>query len=175
MVSFSQAREADAHMPVESVEPDFETSLRLDPRAPRTARHHVAQVDRLAPDLRDAVVLLTSELVTRAVAQCKSGPEEVELRVWMPHDVVRVELRARSELLRLPLDDRDAPCYDVMLLGQIADRWSIDTDQKPACMWFEIDRHAPKADPKVEASAHAQSAPRRSRLLGRRRSVDRAC
>jgi hypothetical protein len=161
-------------MPVESVEPDFKTSLRLDSRAPRAARHHVAQVDRLAPDLRDAVVLLTSELVTRAVAQCKSGPEEVELRVWMPHDVVRVELRARSELLRLPLDDRNAPYYDVMLLGQVADRWSIDTDQKPARMWFEIDRHVPKADPKVEPSAHAQSAPRRRRLVRRRRSADRA-
>jgi hypothetical protein len=161
-------------MPVESVEPDFETSLRLDSRAPRAARHHVAQVDHPAPDLRDAVVLLTSELVTRAVAQCNSGSEEVELRVWMPHDIVRVELRARRELLRLPLDDRDGPDYDVMLLGQVADRWSIDTDQSPACMWFEIDRHAPKADPKVEPSARALSAPRHKRLVGRRRSAERA-
>ena len=121
-------------MPVEPVEPDFETSLRLDSHAPRAARYHVAQVDRPAPDLRDAVVLLTSELVTRAVAQCKSGPEEVELRVWMPSDVVRVELRTRLELLRLPLEDRDGPEYDVMLLGQVADRWSIDTDRSPpAC------------------------------------------
>jgi hypothetical protein len=136
---------------IESVEPDFETSLRLDARAPRVARHHVAQVDRPAPDLRDAVVLLTSELVSRAVAQCKSGSEEVQLRVWMPHDVVRVELRASRELLRLPLEDRDGPDYDVMLLAQVADRWSIDTDQNSACMacmWFEIDRQARKADPK---------------------------
>jgi hypothetical protein len=161
-------------MPVESVEPDFETSLRLDSRAPRAARYHVAQVDSPAPDLRDAVVLLTSELVTRAVAQCKSGPEEVELRVWMPHDVVRVELRAPRELLRLPLDKPDGPEYDVMLLGQVADRWSIDTDQKRACMWFEIDRHARKADPKVEPGAYARSAPRPRRLVGRRRSADRA-
>ena len=161
-------------MPVESVEPDFETSLRLDSSAPRAARYHVAQVDHPAPDLRDAVVLLTSELVTRALAQCESRPEEVELRVWMPHDVVRVELWARSELLRLPLDNRDGHGYDVMLLGQIADRWSIDTRQQRACMWFEIDRHAPNADPKVEPSAHAQSAPRRIRLVGRRRSAERA-
>ena len=161
-------------MPVESVEPDFQTSLRLDSRAPRMARYHVAQVDRPAPDLRDAVVLLTSELVTRAVAQCESGPEEVELRVWMPHDVVRVELWARIELLRLPLDDRDGPDYDVMLLGQVADRWSIDTGQNPACMWFEIDRHAPKADPNVEPSGYARSAPRRRRLVGRLRSPERA-
>jgi hypothetical protein len=159
---------------IKSAEPDFETTLRLDARAPRVARHHVAQVDRPAPDLRDAVVLLTSELVSRAVAQCKSGSGEVQLRVWMPHDVVRVELRAPRELLHLPLEDRDGPDYDVMLLGQVADRWSIDTDQNPACMWFEIDRQAPKADPNVEPSAHARSASRGSRLVRRRRSVDRA-
>jgi hypothetical protein len=160
-------------MPVEHIEPDFETSLRLDSHAPRAARYHVAQVDHPAPDLRDAVVLLTSELITRAVAQCNAGPEEVELRVWMPHDVVRVELRAPPELLRLPLEDRVGPEYDVMLLGQVADRWAIDTDQTLACMWFEIDRHAPEADPKVEPSAHAESAPRRRWLVRRRRSADR--
>jgi hypothetical protein len=159
--------------PVESAPPDFRASLRLDSRAPRAARYYVAQVDHPAPDLRDAVVLLTSELVTRAVAQCASGPEQVELRVWMPHDIVRVELRARRELLRLPLDDRNGPEYDVMLLGQVADRWSIDTDQEPACMWFEIDRHAPTADASVEPNVHAWSARRRRRLV-RRRSADRA-
>lgn len=163
-----------AMTPVESARPDFKASLRLDPRAPRAARYYVAQVDHPAPDLRDAVVLLTSELVTRAVAQCGSGPEQVELRVWMPHDIVRVELRARRELLRLPLDDRDVPDYDVMLLGQVADRWSIDTDREPACMWFEIDRHAPQTDARVEPSAHSWPAPRRRRLVRRRRSADRA-
>ncbi len=128
-------------MPTPSVDPDLETSLRLDAHAPRAARYHVARVDRPAPDLRDAAVLLTSELVSRAVQQCRSGSEVVELRVWMPYDVVRVELRAPRELLCLPLEERRRPDYDVMLLGQIADRWAIDTDQRPACMWFEIDRH----------------------------------
>lgn len=131
-------------MTIASIDPDFRAVLRLDAHAPRAARYYVAQVDRPAPDLRDAVVLLTSELVTRAVQQCQSDTEEVELRVWMPNDVVRVELRAPRELLCLPLDDSGEAQYDVMLLGQVADRWSIDTDQRPACMWFEIDRHIPK-------------------------------
>jgi len=149
-------------MPVGLVKPDFETSLRLDSRAPRAARYHVAQVDRLGPDLRNAVVLLTSELVTRAVAQCAAGREEVELCVWMPHDVVRVELRGPRELIRLPLEDRNGPDYDIMLLGQVADRWSIDTDQNAACVWFEIDRHAARVvDPKAEASTYGPSPPRR--------------
>lgn len=154
-------------MPIESIAPDLQACLRLDVYAPRAARHQVAQVDRPAPDLRDAIVLLTSEMVTRAVEQCHSDTDEVELRAWMPHDVVRVELRAPPELLRRP-EEADWPSYDVVLLGQVADRWSIDTDQDVACMWFEIDRQAPKAEPKPEPRRHI--APRRRSLIRRRRS-----
>lgn len=119
-------------------------------------------------------MLLTSELVTRAVKHCQSDTEEVELRVWMPSDVVRVELWAARELLCLPLDDPQAEHYDVMLLGQVADRWSIDTGKHPACMWFEIDEKAPDASPEAEPSTRASSAPRRRSLLRRRRSAGSA-
>ena len=70
-------------MPVEARAPHLSISLPLDPRAPRAARYHVAQVDRPSPDLRDAVVLLTSELVTRAVERSRSSAQHLELRVWM--------------------------------------------------------------------------------------------
>jgi hypothetical protein len=159
-------------MPIDPADPDLTVRLRLDAHAPRAARHYVAQVDRPAPDLRDAVVLLTSELLTRAVQQCRSDAEEVELRVWMPDDVVRVELRAPRELLCWPLEDR-GPHYDVMLLGQVADRWSIDTDEGPACMWFEIDRHTPKADPKTETGSYADAPARHRSPIRRRLSAGR--
>jgi hypothetical protein len=133
-------------MSIEPV-PDLRISLRLDPFAPRAARYYVAQVDKPSPDLRDAVVLLTSELVSRAVEQCEdTSGERVELLAWMPEDVVRVELRASLELLDLPAH-ADTRHYDLLLLDQVADRWSIDmtdadTNGGPsACMWFEIDRH----------------------------------
>src|SRR5438067_6090977 len=86
-------------MPIDPLQPDLAMSLTLDRHAPRAARYHVAQVDRPSPDLRDAVVLLTSELVTRAVERSQSGSQELELRVWMPADVVRVEVRAPRGLL----------------------------------------------------------------------------
>ncbi|MCW3019896.1 MAG: hypothetical protein JWN10_2204 [Solirubrobacterales bacterium] len=133
-------------MSIETV-PDLRISLPLDPFAPRAARYYVAQVDNPSPDLRDAVVLLTSELVSRAVEQCEdTSGERVELLAWMPQDVVRVELRAPRELLDLPAH-AEVSHYDLLLLNQVADRWSIDTtDGQPskepsACMWFEIDRH----------------------------------
>jgi hypothetical protein len=127
-------------MPIDLVRPDLAMSLALDPYAPRAARYHVAQVDRPSPDLRDAVVLLTSELVTHAVQHCQSPEAILELRAWMPADVVRVELHAPPQLLGLT-SDGDSTDYGLLLLDELADRWSLDQAGETACMWFEIDRH----------------------------------
>ena len=134
-------------MPVESRAPHLLLSLPLDRNAPRAARYHVAQVDRPSPDLRDAVVLLTSELVTRAVERARTTSQELELRVWMPSDVVRVEVRAPRSVLEghasaLNGDgDLDIPDLDGLVFAQVADRWSIGgDDDEDISMWFEIDR-----------------------------------
>lgn len=87
------------------------------------------------------VVLLTSELVTRAVMLCQSALDEfVELRVWMPPDVVRVEVKGSRDLLCPPAES-DHPHDDLLLVDGLADRWAIDADDHDACIWFEIDRH----------------------------------
>jgi hypothetical protein len=158
-------------MPINLVDPDLVVSLELDAFAPRAARHYVAQVDHPSPDLRDAVMLLTSELVTRAVRQCRSASADaVELRVWMPADVVRVELRAARELLCSPLN-AGGPQYDLLLFGRVADRWSMDTLGHPARTWFEIDRHGPRVEPQPESPKRlAAAAPRRGSLVTRWRS-----
>jgi hypothetical protein len=127
-------------MPIDLLSPDLDMSLMLDPYAPRAARYHVAQVDRPSPDLRDAVMLLTSELVTRAVQHCQSAGATIDLRAWMPADVVRVELRAPREHLELPPEGEDRD-YGMLLLEELADRWALDQAGEDACMWFEIDRH----------------------------------
>jgi hypothetical protein len=137
-------------MSTEAVDPDMEVSLPLDAYAPRTARYHVARVDRPSPDLRDAVVLLTSELVSRAAQQCRSQEAVVQLRAWMPADVVRVELRAAVDLLSTP-EDVHGLDYSQLLLDQIADRWSLEDDRELRCMWFEIDRHGSPADEREHA------------------------
>jgi hypothetical protein len=118
--------------------PDLELSLPLEPFAPRAARHHIAQLDRPSPDLRDAVVLLSSELVTEAVERSEQGA--IGVRAWMPADVVRVEVHgpaaAGSGLGPHP------GAYGSLLLDQIADRWSIErSEDGRVCAWFEIDRH----------------------------------
>src|SRR6266699_6109340 len=122
-----------------SIEPDLAISLRLDAYAPRAARYHVTRVDRPSPDLRDVVMMLTNELVTRALQhhQFTSG-EAIELRIWMPADIVRVELEGPRNLLpppAVPGEPRHA-----FLIEELADRWSIDIAEHHACVWFEIDR-----------------------------------
>jgi hypothetical protein len=118
-----------------SLAPDLELSLHLDAFAPRLARHRMEEVGHLDPDMRDAVSLLTSDLVTRAVRRCAAdtGPE-VQLTEWVPTSVVRVELRAPSDLLQ----EVDCLPYERALLDQVADRWSIEDIDCTA--WFEIDR-----------------------------------
>jgi hypothetical protein len=121
-------------------EPDLAISLRLDAYAPRTARSQVALVDRPSPDLRDAVMLITHDLVTRALRQGQfTSDEDIELRVWMPADIVRVELRGPRKLL--PLPGVPGESHAGPLIEKLADRWSIDTHERHACAWFEIDRH----------------------------------
>ena len=146
-------------MEIDLLRPDLAMSLALDPYAPRAARYHVAQVDRPSPDLRDAVVLLTSELVTRAVQHGDAADATMELRAWMPADVVRVELHApRRNLGRLP--DDDARDYSLLLLDELADRWSLDESGQSACMWFEIDRHpSPAGQPRASAREQSLASP----------------
>jgi hypothetical protein len=128
------------------IEPDLAVTLRLDAYAPRAARSYVALVDRPSPDLRDAVMLLTHELVTRALQQHEfTSGAAIELRVWMPADIVRVELQGPSDLL--PPPGMPGEARDGLLIEKLADRWSIDIHEHHACAWFEIDRHELHAVP----------------------------
>lgn len=123
-----------------------------DRRAPRAARYCVGTIERPAPELRDSVVLLTSELVSRSVRLHRSTSHELlELRVWMGSDGARVEVRGTHELVCAnPQPDGhedDVHEDDLLLFDALADRWSIDTDERGASIWFEIDRKHHRRDP----------------------------
>jgi hypothetical protein len=132
-------------MPCENHRPDLAVVLPLDMHTPRSVRHSVAQVDHPSPDLRDAIVLLCSEVVTQAVERAEG--ESVEVRVWMPEDVVRVEFVASPHgLSKVHHAHSD---YASVLLDRLADRWEHDLGEDEARVWFEIDRH-PAGRPLVE-------------------------
>jgi hypothetical protein len=139
-------------MEVDQAAPDLQLSLPLDPHAPSEARHAVGRLDRPSPDLRDAVVLLTSELVTRALRQRGDRePGSVEVRAWMPREIVRVEVWTDPTLLSHPLEIAGEPEFDLMLLDEATDRWAFERRGERVCAWFEIDRREP---------AHAQDGSR---------------
>jgi hypothetical protein len=121
--------------------PSLAISFSLDDYAPRLARHQVARVGRPSPDLRDAVQLLVSELITRVVpAEPAQAGARADLRTWMTPDLVRVEVWTSASLLERSGAAAEA-AYDEVLVGRIADRWSVDREDERACLWFEIDRH----------------------------------
>jgi hypothetical protein len=124
----------------DTLTPDLDIFFALNLFAPRLARHSLRELGHLGPDLRDAVTLLTSDLVTRAVRGCLPDTgAEAHLSAWLPRELVRVELRVPRALLRAASDADHAP-YERTLLDQVADRWSIDDGEQIVCMWFEIDR-----------------------------------
>ncbi|HEY4996595.1 MAG TPA: hypothetical protein VII03_01290 [Solirubrobacteraceae bacterium] len=145
-------------MRVEQTVADLSISLPLDAYAPRAARHHVALVDRPSPDLRDAVVLLTSEIVSRAVERCQFKGAIVVLRVWMPASVVRVEMQAPRTFLA-EQDQSESSDYGLMLVRSLADRWSLAGHGDLARLWFEIDRRQAREQPFLNATRLANSAP----------------
>jgi hypothetical protein len=130
-------------MPCNPRRPDLAVVMPLDPHTPRSARHVVARVDHPSPDLRDVVMLLCSEIVTQAVERTPGGT--VEVRVWMPEDVVRVELVGALDGLEKAIREHaDHAEYAEVLLDELADRWEIETRAgRPGGgrIWFEIDRH----------------------------------
>ena len=92
--------------------PDFEVLLDLNLDAPRAARNYVRDLLRgdPSPELREAVMLLTSELVTPIVGSGVSVFLEAgELRVWLRGATVRVELKVPRELVLPPRRRRRAP------------------------------------------------------------------
>jgi len=131
-----------AGAPLNLSRPDFDVVLDLNRDAPRSARNYVRDLLRVdaSHELRDAVMLLTSEIVTPLAERVTTALLECgELLVWLRGDLVRVEFRAPSRLLSSAPED-DGPRYDTEVLDGFADRWSIDASGASARIWFEIER-----------------------------------
>ena len=128
--------------PLNRSRPDFDVVLDLNRDAPRSARSYVRDLLRVdcAHELRDTVMLLTSEIVTPIVERGATAFLECgELLVWLGSELVRVEFRAPSRLLT-SVPDHDGPAYDTGVLDGFADRWAIDASGASACIWFEVER-----------------------------------
>ena len=96
--------------------------------------------DAIAPNLRDDVVLLVSELVTNSVKYGDEGdlrlkihaPAPRRLRVEVVNQGASFEPRARTGSVT------DAGGWGLHLVDRLADRWGVHAGSTH--VWFEIDR-----------------------------------
>jgi anti-sigma regulatory factor (Ser/Thr protein kinase) len=121
------------------------TSLDVDisrtPHAPRQARRAVKELgDAIAPDVREDVVLLVSELVTNSVKYGDDGdlrlridaPEPRRLRVEVVNQGRSFEPRARTGAVT------DSGGWGLHFVDALADRWGVHAGSTH--VWFEIER-----------------------------------
>jgi anti-sigma regulatory factor (Ser/Thr protein kinase) len=115
------------------------------PSAVAEARHAIEQLaDQEQLPRIDDLRLLVSELVTNSVIHGGAGPEDtVRLSVERPDGGLRVMVcdhgrgwsrRTRSTSLH---SEEPPGGWGLMLVGEIADRWGIDSNHG-TCVWFEM-------------------------------------
>jgi anti-anti-sigma factor len=137
----TRRRAAEDGMNMGRARPDFEIMLDLNLDAPRSARNYVRDLlgADASPSLREAAMLLASDLVTPIVQRgAFAFLESGALSVWLGPDVLRVQLEVASELLLLG-PERIGSQYEASLFDELADRWSVHADGSTACVWFELD------------------------------------
>jgi hypothetical protein len=95
----------------------------------------------LDPSLRSDTILLTSEIVTRAIELAPSPDIPIELRVWTKREYARVEVVFDAP----PGTPARAPNYHELLLDEISVSWEHEGSERVANIWFEIDANASAA------------------------------
>jgi len=116
------------------------------PTAAATARRTILTRDgTLDGDVREAVLLLVTELVTNAVRHGEVGTHEsVRVAFQQSRWGVRVEVVDLGPGFERPLGHPGGPGggWGLYLVEQVADRWGVRPMTPGACVWFEIDSTA---------------------------------
>ncbi len=123
--------------------PTIESSITLDQGAAssKVARDFVTDFmdDRVATDVLEIVVLLTSEVVTNAVLHAQT---KAQLTVRVLSDAVRIEV-ADGEA-RVPVRRRaaahDTSGRGIHLVDVLSSRWGVEPSDRGKLVWFEVDR-----------------------------------
>ncbi len=140
---------ADEGRPAAAGEPATEVRAELagDLQAPGLARAAAARTMGDLPEpVRDAALLLISEVVTNAVRHGCSGPDDrVRLVVGRRAVALRVEVEDPGRGVPDPADGEDDPLresgWGLVMVDRLASRWG--TDHHPSRVWFELDLSDP--------------------------------
>ena len=115
---------------------EHETSFPLTRDAPSSARRWLGDSGIAAPEIRDRVMLLLSELVSNSVSHSGlSAPDEVQVHISPIAGGVRVEVVDDGVGMGDEPPRRDRS-FGLRLVDGTADRWGHSDD--PTRVWFEI-------------------------------------
>lgn len=115
------------------------TTLPPEPRAPRAARHFVADAlrDAVSDDTAEVAVLLTSELVTNAVVHARTP-----LRLEVDLDAGTLRVGVVDEAPRIPAvrraNDARLTGRGMNLVDALAGQWGVDPTPPGKKVWFEL-------------------------------------
>jgi two-component sensor histidine kinase len=118
---------------------DVVVALPVTAHAPSAARRLLVS-EGLDPDLDHTVCLLVSEIVTNSIRH--SGQEErdrIVLAARLAPDYVRIEVRDGGRGFD-PDIRHHSTGFGLRMLDTLATRWGVDTDDRGARVWFEVDR-----------------------------------
>jgi len=123
--------------------------LACDPAVVAEARRAVTRFEAGVPEtVIESARLLVSELVTNAVRHANLAAGDVILLVIdMGDRTLRVEVHdpGGGFVPTAPAPDPARPSgWGLYLVGQLADRWGVDSDER-TLVWFELDRPAAAA------------------------------
>jgi anti-sigma regulatory factor (Ser/Thr protein kinase) len=132
-----------------------------DLTAPETARRFVAascDAAGLVGDVRDAAVLLVSEVITNAVVHGLSAPR---LTVWTTDSSVRVEVGDLGPDLPVQVDaDLDASSgRGLAILDSCASSWGWRLKRQGKVLWFIVRTDQPEDRPETRPRPSASRAP----------------
>ena len=146
-------RQGEVDLEADYAESPQEAYLRLDPE-PASARRARSFVEETlsewgCEDLKDIVVLLTSELVTNAVVHAGS---DADLSLRVARGVLQIAVADRSpvEPVVRTQSDEATNGRGMLLLDALALRWSVVMTDAGKIVWFEVPAAMP-AEPAASA------------------------
>ena len=129
--------------------PDLAFRLPAVPESVPAARRALDRLEgEVDEDRLDVLRLLVSEMVTNSIRHGPGG-EEVDIRLWMGPDAIRLEVEDRGPGFRHPRHqqrpeqrpDNGTGGWGLTLVDLLARRWGVRTGRQTA-VWLELDRYA---------------------------------
>jgi signal transduction histidine kinase len=106
------------------------------------------EVDRLDGELHaeqlEMLRLLVSEVVSNSIRHAE-GTRSVDVRVWLGHRSIRLEVEDRGPGFRPPrAAPRASGGWGLVIVDRLARRWGVTSGPKTT-VWLELDRYAKTA------------------------------